>query len=79
MLQETFLPRLFFGKSEYITPLIGTLSTMPVGKSGLGLLNPVTSANEKYSSLQCVSTDFIRSMTWEGKFSNDYCLLVISE
>ena len=30
MLRETFLPRLFFGKSKYLSPITGTLSIMAV-------------------------------------------------
>ena len=43
MIRETFLPRLFFGKTKTPSPVVGALSTMPVNKSGLRLLNPVTS------------------------------------
>ena len=48
---ETFLYRFFFGKKKSLTPLIVDLSTMPVKKSGLGLQNPMTFADEKYPSL----------------------------
>ena len=48
MLWKTFLPHLLFGKSKTLSPILGTLSTMPVNKASLGLLNTVTSANEKY-------------------------------
>ena len=41
-LQETFLPRLFFVKSKYLTPLKVNLSTMSVKKYGLGVQNLVT-------------------------------------
>ena len=44
MIQETFLPRLFIGKKKNLSPIVGALSTMQVKKYGLGLLNPVTSA-----------------------------------
>ena len=47
MIQETFLPRIFFGNMKTLSPIVGDLSTTPVNKSGLGLLNPVTSAWEK--------------------------------
>ena len=70
MLWETFLPRLFFAKSKYLSPIVGTLSKMPVKKSGLGLLNPLTSANEKYLISQRASTELIRYLTGEGKLSN---------
>ena len=29
-LQETFLPRIFFGESKTLPPLVGSLSTLPV-------------------------------------------------
>ena len=44
MTQETFLPSIFFGNIKSLSPIVGALSTEPVNKSGLGLLNPVTSA-----------------------------------
>ena len=39
---ETFLPRLFFRKTKTLSPAVGAISTMPVNKYGLVLLNPVT-------------------------------------
>ena len=36
ILWEIFLPRLFFGEPKSLTPLIGTIITLPVKKSGLG-------------------------------------------
>ena len=50
MIQETFLPRLLFGKTKTLSPIVGALSTILVKKSGLGLLSPVTSAYKKYLS-----------------------------
>ena len=79
MIWETFLPHLFFGNSKYLSPIVGDLSTTTVNKSSLGLLNPVTSANKKYLSLQCASTKFIRAVTGEGTFSNSYHLLALKE
>ena len=52
MIQENFLPSLFFGKMETLSPIVGALSTMSVKKDGLVLLNPVTSAQEEYLSSQ---------------------------
>ena len=52
MIWDTFLPRIFFGKTETLSPIVGALSKMLVEKSGLGFLNPVTSAQEKYLSSQ---------------------------
>ena len=59
MLQENFLPQLFFGKSKSLSPIIRTLSTMLVKKSGLGLLNVMTFVKEKYLTLQRASTELI--------------------
>ena len=44
MIRETFLPHLFFGKTKIFLTIIRSLSTMPVNKYGLGLMNPATSA-----------------------------------
>ena len=43
MIQETCLPCLFFGNTKTLSPTVGDLSTMLIKKSGLGILNPVTS------------------------------------
>ena len=48
MIHETFLLRLFFGKTKTLYPVVGALSMMTVSKAGPGLLNPVTSDHEKY-------------------------------
>ena len=50
MIHKTFLPRLFFGRTKTLSPVVGAISTMPVSKAGLGLLNPFTSAHENYLS-----------------------------
>ena len=80
--------RRFFGKmfchafsleSQNISPIVGTLSTMPVKKSVLGLLNLVTSTNEKYISLKNVGTELILSVTREDTFSNTNKLLALRE
>ena len=42
MIWETFFPRLLFGNTKTLSPVVGDLCTMPVRKSGLGLLNLVT-------------------------------------
>ena len=39
-----------------------------VKKSGLGLQNPVTSANEKFLSLRCARTELIRAVMEESAF-----------
>ena len=62
MIQETFLPRIIFGKTKLLSPIVGFISIMPVMKSGLGLLNVVTSTNDKYLSLKGASTELIRAV-----------------
>ena len=76
---ETFLPRLFFGKTTTLSPVVGALSTMPVNKSGLGLLNPVTSSQYKYLSSLWGSAELARAVTGGGAFSNADHLRTLSE
>ena len=45
--QETFLPRLFFGKPKTLPPIVRDISTFPVNKARMVLQNPVTSAKDK--------------------------------
>ena len=52
ILWENFLPRPLFVKTKSFSPTIGDLSMILVKKPGLGLLNPVTPAKEKYLSSQ---------------------------
>ena len=63
MIQEMFLPHLFFGKTRTLSPVVGALSTMPAKKAGLGLLNPVTSEKEKYLSYQRGSAELVWAVT----------------
>ena len=63
ILQETLFPRLFFGKTESLSPIVGTLSTMLIKVVRLGLLNQVTSAKEKPLISQWVSAELIRAVT----------------
>ena len=70
MIQETFLPRLFFGNTKYLSPIVGVISTIPAEKSGLELLNPVTSAKEKDLNSQWGSVELIRDVTGVVAFSN---------
>ena len=79
MIQEKNSPRLFFIKSKYLSPMVGTLSTIPAKKSGLGLLNPVTPAKEKYLISQRESAELIQSMTGVGAFSNANHFLELRE
>ena len=68
LLWETFFPCLFFGKWKYISPIVGTLSNMPVKKSGMVLQIPVMSANGNFLSLQRARTELIRDVTIEREF-----------
>ena len=79
MLQENFLPRLFLIKSKYISPNVVTIITMTVKKSGLDLLDIVTSTNKKHLSLQRARTELICNGTGEGKFSISDRLLAFRE
>ena len=73
MIQETFLPRLFFGNTKTLSPIVETLSIMPIKVDRLGLLNPVTPAKEIYRSSQWGSMELIRVVTGAGALSNaDY-------
>ena len=47
MIQETFFPRLFFVNTKTFSPIVGTLSTMPIKVARLGLINPVMPSKEK--------------------------------
>ena len=58
---ETFLPHLFFGNTKTLTPIVVTLSTLPIKVDGLGLLNPGMLAKEKYPSSQQGSATLIRA------------------
>ena len=52
---------------------------MPVKKYVMGLLNPVTSAKEKYLSSQRGSTEMVWTVTGGGAFSNADHLRTLSE
>ena len=79
MIHGIFLPRLFFGKTKTLSLVVGALSTMPVTKAGLELLNPVTSAQEKYLSSSQGSTELTRAVTGGGGFSDADHLRTLSE
>ena len=79
IIRETFLPRLFFGKTKTLSPVMEALSIIPVKKSGLGILNPLTLAQEKYLSSQRGSTELVWSVTGGGAFSNADHLQTLSE
>ena len=70
MIWGIFLPRLFFKKKKTLSPIVGSLSTMLVKKSVLGLLNQVAPAQEKYLSSQRGSAELIQAVMGGGAFSN---------
>ena len=79
LLWETFLPRLFFCKSKYIPPIVGTLSTIPVKRSGLDLPKPVISANERFLSSQRASMELILAVMGGNEFSTSDHLQAFKE
>ena len=72
MIRETFLPRLFFRKTKTLSPVVGSLSTIPVIKSGLGLLNPVSSAQENYLSPMQGTSELVWAGTGGGVSNADH-------
>ena len=70
MIRETLLSRLFFGEMKTFSPVVGDLSTMSVKKSGLGILNPATLAQENYLSYQRGSAELVWAVAGGGGLSN---------
>ena len=62
------LPCLFFGKLKTLPPIVGALGTLLVKKTGMGIQNTVTSANEKYTSLLHASDELIGAVKSERFF-----------
>ena len=58
----------FIWKTENLTPIVVTISTLSVKKSGMGLQNPATQAAEKYTSLLHASYELICAVTGESAF-----------
>ena len=79
MIRGTFSPRLFFVKTKTLSPIVGALSKMPVKKSGLGILNPVMSAQEKYLRSQRGSAELVQDVKGGGSFFNSSHLWNLSE
>ena len=52
---------------------------MPVKKSGLGLLNLVTSAHDNYLRSTWRNAELVQTVTEGGEFSNDDHLRTLSE
>ena len=78
MIWEKSLPRLFFRKTKNLSPIVGAQSTMPVKKSGMGILNTLTSSQEKYLISQRGSVKLVRAVTG-GRFSNADHLRALGE
>ena len=73
------LPRLFFRKTKTLSPVVGALSTMPVKKYVLGLLNPVMSEQGKYLSSLRGIIELVQAVMGGGAFSNADHLRTLSE
>ena len=79
MIRESFLSCLFFGKKKTLSPAVGDLITIPVKKSGMRLMNPVTSSQENYLISTRGSKELVRAVTGGGGFSNADHLRTLSE
>ena len=62
-----------------LSPVVGNISTMPVKKARLGLLNPVSSEQDKYLSSLWGSEEMVQAVTGGGAFSNANHLRTLSE
>ena len=67
MILEIFLPHLLFRKTKTLSPIVGALSKITVKESGLGLLNTVMSAQEKYLIYNQGSAELIWAVTGGGR------------
>ena len=79
MLQKNLFDPPFLWKAKNLSPIVGTLSTILVKKASLGLLNFLTSINQKYRILKHSRTELIQDVTGEGVFSNGFHLLALRE
>ena len=79
MIWENVLPRIFFGKTKTLPPIVGALSTMLVKKDGLGLLSPVNSSLDKYLISPRGSTELIWAVMGGGELSNADHLRTLGE
>ena len=70
---------LFYGKSKYLSPIVGTLSKIPLNKYSLGLQELMISDNNKYLSLICSTRNLIGAVSEERAFSTAGHLLAIKE
>ena len=69
----------FFGETKTLSPVVGDLSTIPVKKAGLGLLNSLMSAQEKCLRSQWGSAELVFDVTGWGFLSNANHLWTLSE
>ena len=79
MIRETFLPRLFLGKTKTLSPIVEALRTMPVKKYGIGILNLVMREQEIHLSSQRGSAELVHVMMGVGELSNTEHLQTLSE
>ena len=77
MIREKILHRLLSGKPKTLPSIVVALSMLTVKKSGMGLKNPVTSAEEKFTSSLCTSDKLIGAVKGNQVFSNDDCIQVV--
>ena len=66
MIRETFLPRLFYGKTKTLSPIVGILFTIPIKVAGLRFLNSVTLKKDKYISFHQESAELTRAIPRGG-------------
>ena len=52
---------------------------LPVNKAGMGLQNPVTSSEEKYTISLCASYNLIGTVTGDRNFSSTYLIQLFNE
>ena len=79
MICKNFLPRIFFGNTKTLPPVVGDLRTMLVKKYGMGILNSLTLAQDKYFRYTRGSAELVRSVTGGGGLSNANHLWTLSE
>ena len=68
-MQENVLSCIFFGISKTLSTAVGSLSKLPVNKSGMGLQNPEKWSEDKYTSFLCAIYKLIGAVTCETEFS----------
>ena len=72
------LSALFFSKKKKsLSPVVGSLRTMPVKKYGLRILNSVMSAKETFLCFQWGSGELVQTVTGGGAFYKANHLLLL--